>query len=153
MLNVETPQALAEHAGQTLGSSDWFVVTQDHINSFASLTGDNHWVHIDIERARNEMPQGKTIAHGFFILSLIPLLAKDIFKINKRGKGLNYGINHLRFTAPVPAGSRVRLHQKLLKAEPSKGGTLFTFENKFEIENAERPALVTDMMLLIYDQA
>ncbi|PLC52139.1 enoyl-CoA hydratase [Pollutimonas nitritireducens] len=151
MLEVETPQDLAQHAGQVLGSSSWFTVTQRHIKNFTQLTGDNHWVHIDVERAKTEMPDGKTIAHGFFILSLIPLLAKDIFKIRKRGKGLNYGINHLRFTAPVSMGSRVRLHQKLLKAEPSKGGTLFTFEDTFEIEGKERPALVTDMLLLIYD--
>ncbi|HEY9281188.1 MAG TPA: MaoC family dehydratase [Eoetvoesiella sp.] len=151
MLVVETPQELALHAGDALGTSDWFQVTQEHISSFADLTGDNHWVHIDADRANDEMPDGKTIAHGFFILSLIPLLAKEIFKIKTRGKGLNYGLNRLRFTAPVPVGSRVRLHQTLLKAEPAKTGTLFTFENKFEIENTERPALVTDMMLLILD--
>lgn len=151
MLEVDTPKILATHAGEELGTSQWYLVTQKHIDHFAKLTGDNHWVHVDLDRARNEMPEGKTIAHGFLVLSLIPMLARDIFKINKRGKGLNYGINHLRFTAAVPAGSRVRLHQRLLKAESAKGGTLFTFENTFEIEHKERPALVTDMMLLIYD--
>lgn len=151
MLEVDTPQDLARHAGQFLGSSNWITVTQQNITNFTQVSGDDHWVHIDVDRAQTEMPDGKTIAHGFFILSLIPLLAKDIFKIRKRGKGLNYGINHLRFTAPVPVGSRVRLHQKLLKAEESKGGTLFTFEDTFEIEGKERPALVTDMLLLIYN--
>lgn len=151
MLEVETPQDLARLAGSKLGISEWFIVTQDHINNFTELTGDNHWIHTDIDRAKKEMPDGKTIAHGFFILSLIPLLAKDVFKIRMRGKGLNYGLNRLRFTSPVPVGSRVRLHQSLLKAEPNKGGTVFTFENKFEIEHQERPTLVTEMMLLIYD--
>ncbi len=152
MLLAETPSDLATHCGQQLGSSEWFTITQDQIDHYAKLTGDDHWVHVDIERARREMPEGKTIAHGFFILSLIPLLARDIFKIARRGKGLNYGLNHLRFINPVPVGSKVRMHQQLLEAQPKSGGTLFTFENTFEIEGQERPALVATMLLLIYDE-
>lgn len=151
MLEVETPEDLARHAGGPLGSSRWFTVTQEHIDRYAALTGDDHWVHVDQGRASREMPGGSTIAHGFFVLSLIPLLAKDIFHIHRRGKGLNYGLNRLRFTAPVPAGSRVRLHQALRRAEPAKGGTLFTFDDRFEIERQERPALLAEMLLLIYD--
>ncbi|MGH8812452.1 MAG: MaoC/PaaZ C-terminal domain-containing protein, partial [Advenella sp.] len=94
MLLVDTPAELATHCGQSLGTSQWFTVTQDQIDHYARLTGDDHWVHVDVDRAQREMPEGKTIAHGFFILSLIPVLARDIFKISQRGKGLNYGLNH-----------------------------------------------------------
>lgn len=152
MLLVDTPADLAKHCGQSLGTSEWFTIEQEQINHFAQLTGDDHWVHVDIERAQNDMPDGKTIAHGFFVLSLIPLLARDIFKIQKRGKGLNYGLNHLRFTNPVPVGSAVRLQQSLVDAQPKNGGTLFTFENIFEIKGQDRPALVATMLLLIYDK-
>lgn len=152
MLLVKTPAELASHSGQSLGTSQWFTVTQDQIDHYARLTGDDHWVHVDITRAQRDMPEGKTIAHGFFILSLIPLLARDIFKIENRGKGLNYGLNHLRFVSPVPVGSKVRLQQSLVDAQPKNGGTLFTFENTFEIEGEPRPALVATMLLLIYDE-
>jgi len=152
MLLVDTPADLASHIGEDLGTSQWFTVTQDQIDHYARLTGDDHWVHVDIARAQRDMPDGKTIAHGFFVLSLIPLLARDIFKISKRGKGLNYGLNHLRFISPVPVGSDVRLQQKLIDAQPKNGGTLFTFENTFEIKDQERPALVTTMLLLIYNE-
>lgn len=151
MLEVETPRDLARYAGEALGASGWFTVTQEQVDRFAALTGDHHWVHVDTERAKAEMPGGVTIAHGFFVLSLIPQLAKDIFQIRKRGKGLNYGLNRLRFTAPVPVGSRLRLRQRLLAAESAHGGTLFTFENTFDIEGRERPALVAEMLLLIFD--
>lgn len=152
MLLVKTPAELASHCGQSLGTSQWFTVTQDQIDHYARLTGDDHWVHVDLARAQRDMPEGKTIAHGFFILSLIPLLARDIFKIENRGKGLNYGLNHLRFVSPVPVGSKVRLQQSLVDAQPKNGGTLFTFENTFEIEGEARPALVATMLLLIYDE-
>lgn len=152
MLLVDTPAELASHVGKHLGTSQWFTVTQDQIDHYARLTGDDHWVHVDLARAQRDMPDGKTIAHGFFVLSLIPLLARDIFKISKRGKGLNYGLNHLRFISPVPVGSDVRLQQKLIDAQPKNGGTLFTFENTFEIKDQERPALVTTMLLLIYNE-
>jgi acyl dehydratase len=151
MLEAETPQDLARHAGGALGTSRWFTITQEHIDQYATLTGDDFWVHVDPDRASREMPGGSTIAHGFFILSLIPLLARDIFHIQRRGVGLNYGLNRVRYTAPVPVGSRVRLHQTLLRAEPAKGGTLFTFDDRFEIEGQERPALLAEMLLLIYD--
>ncbi len=152
MLLVNTPADLATYCGQSLGASQWFTVTQDQIDHYARLTGDDHWVHVDVARARSDMPDGKTIAHGFFILSLIPLLARDIFRIENRGKGLNYGLNHLRFVSPVPVGSKVRLQQSLVDAQPKNGGTLFTFENTFEIEAEARPALVATMLLLIYDK-
>ena len=152
MLLVDTPADLAAHCGQPLGTSQWFTVTQDQIDHYARLTGDDHWVHVDVARAQRDMPDGKTIAHGFFILSLIPVLARDIFKIQNRGKGLNYGLNHLRFVSPVPVGSRVRLQQSLIDAQPKNGGTLFTFENTFEIEGEARPALVATMLLLIYGE-
>ena len=113
MLELNQPSDLLDHIGQKLGTSDWFTIEQHHIDGFADLTGDDFWIHVDIERASREMPKGKTIAHGLFILSLVPKLQRAIFRVERRGKGLNYGSNRTRYTAPVPVGSRVRLHQML----------------------------------------
>lgn len=118
MLKVERPQDLLQHVGQELGPSEWLTVTQDMIDKFAEATGDHQWIHVDVERARKEMPGGKTIAHGYLTLSLLPRLAPTLMRVEKRRRGLNYGSNRVRFTAPVPAGGRVRLRQKLVKVEP-----------------------------------
>src|SRR5437867_7737704 len=113
MLTVETPKDLKQHIGKTLGPSDWITVDQAMIDKFAEATGDHQWIHVDVERAKREMPGGKTIAHGYLTLSLLPRLSHGILHIRKRSRGINYGSNKVRFTAPVPAGSRVRLHQTL----------------------------------------
>jgi acyl dehydratase len=117
MLALQTPSDFLEHAGRKLGCSEWFTVEQRHIDGFAQLTGDDFWIHVDVERAAREMPGGKTIAHGLFILSLVPALQRGIWRVERRGKGLNYGSDRVRYTAPVPVGSRVRLHQTLKSAE------------------------------------
>ncbi len=151
MLEVKTPQDLASHVGKPLGASEWFVIKQSHIDAFADLTGDRHWIHVDVERAKKEMPEGKTIAHGFFTLSLIPQLAQSIFKIQERGRGLNYGTNRVRFTAPVPVDSRIRLHQTLKAADKVDGGIRYTFECSMEVEHASRPAMVAETVVLIFE--
>jgi len=150
MITIETPPDVSAHIGKKIGTSDWFTVEQHHIDQFAALTGDDHWIHIDVERARREMPDGKTIAHGFFILSLIPLLVRSIYQIKKRGRGLNYGTNRLRFTAPVQVGSRVRLNQTILAADTEGDATRIRSECSFEIEGKERPALVAEFIVQVY---
>mgnify|MGYP001162058688 CR=1 FL=1 len=108
MLKVEKPQDLLQHVGKELGPSEWLTVTQEMIDKFADATGDHQWIHVDVERAKKELPGGKTIAHGYLTLSLLPQLAPTLMKIEKRRRGLNYGSNRVRFTAPVPAGAKVR---------------------------------------------
>src|SRR5438046_5988410 len=107
MLTVETPKDLLQHVGRELGPSAWIVVDQAMIDRFADATGDHQWIHVDVERARREMPGGKTIAHGYLTLSLIPRMAATLLEITRRGRGINYGSNKIRFISPVPAGSRV----------------------------------------------
>lgn len=135
-----------------MGVSDWFTVTQAHINDFARNTGDDFWIHVDTARAAREMPGGKTIAHGLFNLALVPMLQRDIFSIARRGKGVNYGSNRVRYTAPVPVGSRIRLHQTLISAERRGEATLMTTHCEFELEGSERPALVAEFVVLINDE-
>src|SRR6202047_4066678 len=108
MLEVERGTDLTAYVGKEIGVSDWYIVTQEQIDKFADATGDHQWIHVDVERAKKEMPGGKTIAHGYLTLSLLPRLAPTLLKVNKRKRGINYGSNKIRFTNPVPAGSRIR---------------------------------------------
>ncbi len=151
MLLLQTPADLLTHVGQKLGVSDWFTVEQHHIDTYAQVTGDDFWIHVDVARAQRNMPGGKTIAHGLFILSLVPRLQRDIFRIEHRGQGLNYGSDRVRYTAQVPVLSRLRLHQTLLKAARLDGATRITTQCEFEIEGQTRPALVAEFILLIRD--
>jgi acyl dehydratase len=149
---LEHAADFAAHVGKKLGCSGWIALDQPKIDAFAELTGDDHWIHVDVERAAREMPQGKTIVHGFLVLSLIPHLQGSIFTIRQRGKGLNYGSNRVRFTSPVPVGSRVRLHQTVKECARLDHATRITFECTMEIEGQERPALVAETMVQIFDK-
>ena len=151
MRMIDYPNDMKNHIGEEFGVSDWVNVDQVMIDKFAEATGDHQWIHVDVERAKAEMPGGKTIAHGFLTLSLIPRLGATIWGLKHRSRGLNYGLNKLRFTAPVPAGSRVRLRQKLLAADDVKdGGVRFTFENTVEIEGQSQPALVAEGLSIAF---
>ncbi len=151
MRSIPTPQDMKQHIGEELGVSEWVTIDQATIDKFAEATGDHQWIHVDVARAKTEMPNGKTIAHGFLTLSLIPRLSQGIWKIEKRSRGLNYGLNKLRFTAPVPVDSRVRLKQKLLAADDVKdNGVRLTFENTIEIEGAAQPALVAEGLSIVF---
>lgn len=152
MLILQTPADFLGYVGQRLGSSDWFTIEQRHIDGFAEVTGDDFWIHVDTERAAREMPQGKTIAHGLFVLALVPRLQREIFRVERRGKGLNYGSDRVRYTAPVPVGSRVRLHQTLQAAERLGQGTRITTLCEFEIEGQQRSAVVAQFILLMQDE-
>jgi acyl dehydratase len=151
MLKVDKPQDLLQHVGEELGPSEWLTVTQEMIDKFADATGDHQWIHVDVERAKKEMPGGKTIAHGYLTLSLLPRLAPTLMKVEKRWRGLNYGSNRVRFTAPVPAGARVRLRQKLVKVEPVEdNGFRVTSEMTMEVEGNSRPAMVAETLGIVY---
>jgi acyl dehydratase len=151
MLEIERPADLAQYVGKEIGVSEWFTVDQEIIDKFAAATGDYQWIHVDVERARREMPGGKTIAHGYLTLSLVPRLAQTIYRVKKRSRGLNYGSNRIRFTGQVPAGSRIRLRQRIKSVEPVDGGVRITSENTVEVEGVARPALVAETISMQFD--
>ena len=151
MLTLDTPADLLAHVGTELGVSDWFSIEQRHITGFAELTGDDFWIHVDTARAARDMPDGKTIAHGLCVLALVPLLQRQIVLIRQRGKGLNYGLDRVRYISPVPVGSRVRLRQHLKHAERRDSGTRMTTVCTFDLEGQIKPALVAEFILLIQD--
>ena len=141
---------LAGLAGQEIGVSEWVQIDQDRINKFADATGDHQWIHIDVERAKKEMPGGKTIAHGYLTLSLIPMFGAQILRVTGVSRGINYGSNKVRFTNMVPVGSRVRARQKILSVEARAGGLQIINEMTIEIEGQDRPACVAETISLIY---
>jgi acyl dehydratase len=151
MLQVEHPAEMKAHIGKTVGTSGWVVVDQKMIDAFADATGDHQWIHVDVERAKHDMPNGKTIAHGYLTLSLLPRLGANVYRIRKMSRGINYGSNKVRFTAPVPAGSRVGLHQVLKAVDDIKGGVRLMFESTVEIEGSDKPALVAETLSLAFD--
>jgi acyl dehydratase len=151
MLEVDRPAEMKAHIGETVGTSEWVLVDQTMIDAFADATGDHQWIHVDLERAKKEMPGGKTIAHGYLTLSLLPRLSAGVYRIRNTSRGINYGSNKVRFTAPVPAGSRVRLHQVLKAVEDIKGGVRLTFESTVELEGSDKPALVAEALVLSFD--
>ncbi len=137
-------------AGSEIGVSDWLTVDQNRINLFADATGDHQWIHVDTERATRELPGGKTIAHGYLTLSLIPAMTEGLMEIEGLTRVINYGTDKVRFTAMVPVGSRLRARQKLLRAEPKGGGLQLVSEVTVEIEGEKRPACVAEIIMLVY---
>ncbi len=150
MLEVDTPEDMDAYAGKPLGTSEWLTVTQAMIDGFADATGDHQWIHVDVARAKTEMPGGTTIAHGFLTLSLLPRLWASVYTIRNKSRGLNYGSNRVRFTSPVPAGSRIRAHMRLKASEPIEGGRRLVSEATVEIEGHERPALIAETITVTY---
>lgn len=146
MLRV-TLADLRDGSERELGTSDWWRVQQDHIDKFADATGDHQWIHIDRERAA-QGPFGGTIAHGYLSLSLLPALLDDLIEVTDAGTGINYGIERVRFTSPVPSGSEVRLKAKVLGAEAKGDGVLYRVGAEVEIKGSERPALVGEVLYL-----
>ena len=129
--------------GQTIASSDWISVGQDRIDQFAQATGDHQWIHIDPVRAAAG-PFGSTIAHGFLTLSLLPEMSAAAIEVLDTRMGVNYGLNRVRFPAPVPSGSRLRGHFKLLGFEPIEGGAQLTMEVTMEREGSDKPVCVAE---------
>src|ERR1700744_4092800 len=140
-MKTATFDTLAALAGEEIGVSDWVELTQDRINAFADATGDHQWIHVDVAKAAKEMPGGKTIAHGYLTLSLIPWLTGDFLRVTGVSRGINYGSDKVRFTNMVPVGSKVSARAKLLSAELMKnGGMQMRNEVTIEIEGQDRPA-------------
>jgi acyl dehydratase len=134
--------------GTEVGASPWHQITQSQVNKFAEATGDHQWIHVDVERATKEL--GAPIAHGYLTLSLLPMLAAQIMRVEGVARGINFGCNKVRFTNMVPVGSRVRLRQKCLKVEERAGGKQMIMENTIEIEGKDRPACVAEAISIIY---
>jgi len=142
--------ALPSLAGSEIGVSDWLTVDQARISMFADATGDHQWIHVDTERASRELPGGKTIAHGYLTLSLIPAMTEGLMEIEGLTRVINYGADKVRFTAMVPVGSRLRARQKLLRAEAKGGGLQLVSEVTVEIEGEKRPACVAEIIMLVF---
>jgi len=134
---------LEARVGEEVGVSDWITVSQERIDLFAQATGDHQWIHVDAERARAG-PFGTTIAHGFLTLSLLPEMAASAFEVRDTRMGVNYGLNKVRFPAPVPSGSRLRGRFRLLRFEPLEGGAQMTTEVTMEREGQTKPVCVAE---------
>jgi len=136
--------------GQEIAVSDWLTITQEQVNLFADATGDHQWIHVDVEKARAG-PFGAPIAHGYLTLSLLPRLFEMAMRIEGTRMGVNYGLNKVRFTAPVPVGSRVRGRMVLLACEPiENNGVQMTFRVTVELEGSDRPACVAESIARRY---
>jgi acyl dehydratase len=147
---IDGIEGLKASVGQHLGHSDWHEVTQDQVNQFADATGDHQWIHVDPERAKDG-PFGRTIAHGYLTISLAPLFMKDILQVTGMAMGLNYGINKLRFPAPVPVGSKLRAGAQVASVEDvSGGGVQVTMDLTFEVDGQEKPACVAQVVYRYY---
>ena len=134
---------LEPRVGEEVGVSPWVDITQERIDTFAKAIEDFQWIHVDPARAEHSA-FGGTIAHGFLTLSLLSHLSEATFSFSDRRMGINYGLNRVRFTAPVPSGARVRGRFTLAKYEPLEGGVQVTWSTTVEIENAAKPALVAE---------
>jgi acyl dehydratase len=135
--------------GQELGASDWIGVDQARIDAFAAATGDHQWIHVDAPRAARG-PYGTTVAHGYLTLSLVPALAAAAFEIEGSRMGVNYGLNRVRFPAPVPAGSRLRARFALAACEAVEGGLQLTMDATIEREGGDRPVCVAQLVARRY---
>jgi acyl dehydratase len=140
---------LDEAAGRELGVSEWVRIDQRAIDLFAEATGDHQWIHVDPDAAARG-PFGTTVAHGYLTLSLLPALLSQVLRITDARMGLNYGIERVRFTAPVPSGSEVRLRASLRSTERRGDGLLFHLDARVEIRGQEKPALVGDVLYLAF---
>ena len=135
--------------GEQLGTSDWLTVDQKQIDTFAEATGDHQWIHVDVEKAKGG-PFGGTIAHGYLTLSLLPVFSAQVYKVENVKMGINYGLNKVRFTSPVPVNSRVRGSFELLEVSEVKDSLQVVNKVTVEIEGSERPACVAEWVGRLY---
>ena len=140
----------ANAAGEELGVSEWFLIEQSTIDNFAKTTGDVQWIHTDPEKCQ-EILGHSTIAHGYYTLSLVPVLGKQIFTIESATRGINYGSNKLRFNTPIPVGCHIRLRSFLVDARRRAGGMMVTRLEKIEIKDQAKPALTAETLSLYYE--
>jgi acyl dehydratase len=149
MLTLTGVEEVKAHVGKELGVSDWYEVTQDEINQFADMTGDHQFIHVDIERAK-ETPFGGTIAHGFYTLSLLPRFSYGMYNFEGFAFGLNYGLNKVRFPAPLPVGQKVRMRAEIANVEEVPGGLQITTKATFETEGGDKPVCVAESLTRVY---
>jgi acyl dehydratase len=150
---VSTTTTMAELNGLTgteLGTSDWYEVTQEHVNLFADATSDHQWIHVDVERATKDSPFGGPIAHGYLTLSLLVPLLGQVLTVSDTVMGVNYGLNKVRFPSPVPVGSRVRLTATLANVDEITGGKQLTFSCVVEREGGDKPVCVAEPVYRYY---
>ena len=147
MTTTLTLAELEQSVGRDLGTSGWHEITQERIDLFAEATGDRQWIHVDPEAAARG-PFGTTVAHGYLTLSLLPHLLGELVRVGDAAMGVNYGTERIRFTSPVPVGSRVRLHARIAGAERRPVGVLWRAAVEVEIEGREKPALVGEVVYL-----
>jgi acyl dehydratase len=147
---VDSPEALKSKVGEHLGTSEWLEVTQERVNTFADATDDHQWIHVDLERAKAGPFKG-TIAHGYLTLSLVIPLWNQILEVHGKGMGINYGLNRVRFPAPVPVGSKVRLSATLAEARDVAGdGLEIVVDMVVECDRAEKPACAAQAIYRFY---
>ena len=149
MKTFDTLAQLVACVGQEVAVSDWHTVTQAHVNQFADATGDHQWIHVDVDRAAAG-PFGTPIAHGFLTLSLVAGFSQRTLKVGDVRMGVNYGLNKVRFMAPVPVGSRLRSRMQLLEATPIEGGQQLVWKNTIEREGADKPVCVAETVARYY---
>ena len=150
MKTFQTLGDLAKCVGQVVAVSDWLTITQQQVNLFADATGDHQWIHVDPEKAATG-PFGAPIAHGFLTLSLLPKFFESSFEISGSRMGVNYGLNKVRFTAPVPVGSRLRASMKLLASQPIENdGVQMTWEVTVEREGSSKPVCIAESLVRRY---
>jgi len=153
LLTVEAPRSLLEFIGRELGVSEWLVVTEDHIRRFAEVTEDRQWIHVDAGRARKESPYRTTIAHGFLTLSLLSYFLNQLLQIRSGVKmGINYGLNRVRFPAPVIAGSQVRGRVTILSVSEIEHSVQVTFSIVVECREAPKPCCVAEWIVRYYTE-
>ena len=136
--------------GQEIGVSDWHQIDQEQINIFADSTNDHQWIHVDEDRAKEEMPGSKTIAHGYLTLSMTPTMTADFVKFENLEKAINYGLNKVRFTNMVPVNSRVRARAEILKVRQRSGAIHVVAQTTVEIEGEDKPACVAETVSFYY---
>ncbi|HUE58166.1 MAG TPA: MaoC family dehydratase [Acidimicrobiales bacterium] len=146
---IDGVEGLKSRVGDHLGYSEWHEVTQEQVNLFADATGDHQWIHVDVERAKAG-PFGAPIAHGYLTLSLGPALLTEVLQVTGVSMAINYGLNKLRFPAPVPVGSKVRAGVTLAGVEDVGGGVQVTLNTAFEIEGGTKPVCVADILFRYY---
>ena len=151
MLVVSEPKDLLDHINHNLGYGEWILIDQKKINEFASVSGDHQWIHVDTDRAVNEMPDGKTIAHGLLTLCMSADLAGNVLKIEQLKQSINYGIDKVRFTSPVKVGTKIRMNSVIEDVTERDNGVIYLkIKRVVEMEDGERPAMVASTISLLY---
>ncbi|CAA9488396.1 MAG: Acyl dehydratase [uncultured Solirubrobacteraceae bacterium] len=149
MRTITGLEELKKAEGDVVGTSEWHEVTQDAIDDFAEVTGDHQWIHVDPERAK-DTPFGGTIAHGYYTLSLAPMLSEQVLGLEGFAFGINYGLDKVRFPAPLPVGSKVRMTAKIADVSDIPGGVQLKLELTFEREGGEKPVCVAESLARLY---